>query len=100
MPYLGEERVMVKITPCRRCGSAPHFRPYYQSADGNHDTPASVTCRTCGRATVMDWELWREVEEEVGDEKYARPTAYLSQRFMDALNDATIRKWNRENGGE
>lgn len=91
---------MVKIVPCRRCGSTPHFKPYYQSNDGNHDTPASVTCRTCGRSTVMDWKLWREVEEEVGDEKYAKPTAYLSQRFMDALNDATIRKWNRENGGE
>ena len=47
----------------------------------------------------MDWDLWFEVEEEVGDEKYAKPTAYLSARFMDALGDATIRKWNRENGG-
>ena len=93
-------KVMVKIVPCQRCGSTPHFKPYYQSVDGNHDMPASVTCRACGRSTVMDWNLWREAEEEVGDEKYAKPTAYLSAMFMDALNDATIRKWNRENGGE
>lgn len=90
---------MEKISPCR-CGAVPHFTPYEQSIDGNHDTPASVTCHACGSSTVMDWNLWREVEEEIGDEKYARPTAYLSQRFMDALNDATIRKWNRENGSE
>lgn len=91
---------MEKIAPCRRCGSAPYFKPYEQSNDGNHDIPAAVTCRTCGRSTVMDWGLWREVEEEVGDEKYDGHTAYLSKRFMDALGDATIRKWNRENGGE
>ena len=90
---------MEKISPCR-CGSVPLFTPYYQSNDGNHDAPASVICPICGRSTVMDWNLWREVEEEVGNEKYARPTAYLSQRFTDALNDATIRKWNRENGGD
>lgn len=48
----------------------------------------------------MDWDLWFEVDEEVGDEKYDGHTAYLSERFMDALGDATIRKWNRENGGE
>ena len=90
---------MEKISPCK-CGSAPLFTPYYQSNDGNHDAPASVICPICGRSTVMGWKLWREVEEEVGDEKYERPTAYLSQRFMDALNDATIRKWNRENGGD
>lgn len=47
----------------------------------------------------MDWGLWLKVEEEVGDEKYATPTAYLSARFIDALGDATIRKWNRENVG-
>ena len=91
---------MVKIAPCRKCGSVPYFKPYEQSNDGNHDTPASVTCRTCGRSTVMDWDLWFEVDEEVGDEKYDGHTAYLSKRFMDALGDATIRKWNRENGGE
>ena len=90
---------MEKISPCR-CGSAPLFTPYYQSNDGNHDIPASVTCRACGRSTVMDWHLFFEVSDEFGDEKYAKPTAYLSARFMDALNDATIRKWNRENGGE
>ena len=90
---------MEKILPCR-CGAVPYFTPYEQSIDGNHDTPASVTCRTCGRSTVADWHMWLEAEEEVGDEKYAKPTAYLSAMFMDALNDATIRKWNRENGGE
>ena len=90
---------MEKISPCR-CGSAPLFTPYHQSNDGNHDTPASVTCHACGSSTVMDWHLYLEVSEEFGDEKYERPTAYLSARFMDALNDATIRKWNRENGGE
>lgn len=91
---------MVKMAPCRRCGSTPHFTPYYQSVDGNHDEPAYVTCRTCGKSTVMDWNLWREVECEVRDEKYDRPTAYLSKRFLDALGDATIRRWNRENGDE
>ena len=90
---------MEKISPCR-CGAVPLFTPYEQSIDGNHDIPASVTCRTCGRRTVMDWDLWFEVDEEVGDEKYAKPTAYLSKRFMDALGEATIRKWNRENGSE
>ena len=90
---------MENVLPCRRCGSAPYFKPYEQSNDGNHDIPASVTCLTCGRSTVMDWDLWFEVEEEVGDEKYAKPSAYLSARFMDALGDATIRKWNRENVG-
>lgn len=91
---------MVKIAACRKCGSTPYFKPYEQSNDGNHDIPASVTCHTCGRSTVMDWDLWWEVEEEVGDEKYDGHTAYLSKRFMDALGEATIRKWNRENRGE
>lgn len=91
---------MVKVKPCRICGSDPYFTPYYQSTDGNHDKPARVTCRNCGRTTILDWDLWREVGEEFGDEKYAKPTAYLSERFIDALGDATIRKWNRENGGE
>jgi len=92
---------MMDANRCRVCGRFPTVTPYDQSVDGNHDRAASVKCR-CGNEVYLDWYLYIEVERtfrERGRSIYAEPTAYLSREFTDALTDAVVDKWNRENGG-
>lgn len=88
---------MVDIHRCSKCESIPYLMGYIQSTDGNHDKRAYIKCPTCGNSFYMGWEEYKKAGQKVGDRKYAGNTAYLSQEFINVLNDETIMEWNRRN---
>ena len=86
---------MTEIKRCSKCGEMPTFAEYEQSIDGNHDTAAKVECR-CGNVHRMTWDEFYQAQDSVPPEK--RGSVYMSREEIEAINDAVIEAWNREQG--
>lgn len=84
---------MTEIKRCSKCGAMPTFTEYEQSTDGNHDTTARVECR-CGNVHWLTWAEFRRAKESVPPEK--RGSGYMSREEIEAINNAVIEAWNRE----